>query len=126
MPAKDPEAFLPLTALWYNILLAVADEARHGYGIIKEIEARTEGAMRPATGTVYLALQRLEGDGLLVESKQADRVAQRAHPDKRRRRWYVLTRLGREVVAAETRRIHLQVGVALEKGVVDASKLKSS
>ena len=41
MPPKDPEASLPLTALWYSILLALADTPRHGYGMIKEIETRS-------------------------------------------------------------------------------------
>ncbi len=40
MAAKEPGDMLPLTALWYSILLALADEPRHGYGMIKEIEAR--------------------------------------------------------------------------------------
>ncbi len=67
MAAKHAGDMLPLTALWYGILLALADEPRHGYGTIKEIEARTGGEMSPGTGTVYLALHRLEEDGLVVE-----------------------------------------------------------
>ncbi len=123
---RDPAALLPLTALWYNILLALADEPRHGYGTIKEIELRTNGAMSPATGTVYLALQRLQEDGLVTESKRATVAARRTHPDHRRRRWCEITRFGREVLAAETRRIYAQLDVALEKGVVDPSTLKTS
>ena len=115
---KDLEALLPLTTLWYNILLALADEARHGYGIIKEIELRTDGRMSPGTGTVYLALQRLDEDGLIAESKE-----QRAHHDNRRRRWYELTPDGREVLAAETRRLLAEVSVAVEKGVIDSFSL---
>ena len=125
MTAKDPEAQLPMTALWYNILLAMADAPRHGYGVIKEIEHRTDGTMSPATGTVYLALQRLEEDGLIVESTKAV-AAERAPADNRRRRWYELTRFGREVMVAETRRLYAQVGVALAKGVIDSSTLKTS
>ena len=125
MAAKEPGDMLPLTALWYSILLALADEPRHGYGMIKEIEARTGGKMSPGTGTVYLALQRLKEDGLVVESKKATKAAQRSHPDKRRRRWYELTKLGRETLAAETMRMSVQVGIALEKGVVDASSVST-
>ena len=115
MHANDPAAQIPLTPLWYNILLAMADEPRHGYGVIKEIERRTDGAMSPATGTVYLALQRLEEDGLITES--ADAASSEAVPaDNRRRRWYELTPFGRDVLVAETRRLYAQVGVALAKG----------
>ena len=125
MNAKDPDAQLPMTALWYNILLAMADAPRHGYGVIKEIERRTEGTMSPATGTVYLALQRLEEDGLIVESTAAA-SAEGVPADNRRRRWYELTRFGREVLVAETRRLYAQVGVAVAKGVIDSSTLKTS
>jgi DNA-binding PadR family transcriptional regulator len=122
---KDAEAQLPLTTLWYNILLALADEARHGYGIIKEIELRTDGRMSPGTGTVYLALQRLEEDGLIAESKETAEATERVHRDKRRRRWYELTPQGRAVLAAETRRLLAEVSLAVEKGVIDSSSLKT-
>ncbi len=120
--AKDPEVLLPLTTLWYSILLAMADAPRHGYGIIKEIELRTGGTMSPATGTVYLALRRLEEDGLIGESQEA---VGEPPADRRRRRWYELTPFGRDVLVAETRRLHAQVVVALEKGVVDPSTLQT-
>ena len=123
MMVRDPEALLPLTTLWYSILLAMADAPRHGYGIIKEIELRTGGTMSPATGTVYLALQRLEEEALIGESQGA---AEAPPADRRRRRWYELTPFGRKVLVAETRRLHAQVGVALEKGVVDPSTLRTS
>ena len=125
MSDKDSKARHPLTALWYNILLALADEVRHGYGIIKEIEVRSGGRMRPGTGTVYLALQRLEEDGLITESTQAARAAERARQDNRRRRWYDLTGKGRAVLAAETLRLSVEVAVAVEKGVIDSSTPKA-
>ena len=58
---RDVEAHLPLTPLSFQILLALVDEERHGYGIMKEIERRTKGRMSPATGPLYLAAQRLLG-----------------------------------------------------------------
>src|SRR5688500_6814326 len=89
--AADPEGFLPLTPLSYHILLAVADQPRHGYGIIKEIEAGTGGATSPSTGALYLALQRMEGEGLVAEAP-----APRDEPDDDpRRKYYRLTALGR-------------------------------
>lgn len=110
---------LPLTPLWYNILLAITDEPRHGYAIIKEIESRTRGDLVPATGTVYLALQRLLEEGLIGEVP--------AEPDKdRRRRRYGLTPLGRDVVAAEARRLAEQVRMAVDKGAAPQSVFEPS
>lgn len=101
----------PLTHLSYHILLALADEVRHGYGIIKEIEGRTDGGMSPSTGAVYLALQRMEQEGLIVES------ADRPEPDEddERRRYYELTGMGRSAAMAESRRLAELVAVARRK-----------
>jgi len=111
---EDIESFLPLTPLSFQILLALVDGERHGYGILKEIERRTEGHMTPATGPLYLAAQRLLDTGLIVESSK------RPAPelDDQRRRYYKLTTLGRRVAAAETKRMATLVGVALEKKLV--------
>lgn len=116
---QQPEMLLPLTPLWFNILMALTDETRHGYAIIKEIEHRTDGHMRPATGTVYLALQRLEEDGLIAETGGQKSGA----TDNRRRRWYRLTPFGRGVMRAEAARLAGQVAIALDKRVIDRSAL---
>lgn len=116
----DAEGFIPLTALSFNILLALADAPRHGYAIIKEIEHRTEGGMSPGTGTVYLALQRFQDDGLIVETTDAGSQGR----GRRKRRVYELTPLGRRVTALEAERIAMQLGVALEKRLLDASALE--
>ena len=118
MTETGPEDFLPLTPLWFNILLAIGDAPRHGYAIIKEIERRTEGGMSPATGTVYLALQRLLEDGLIVETAEREPPAGR-----RKRRVYDLTPLGKRVTALEAERIAMQLGVAFEQRLVDPSVL---
>ena len=65
MSLPENELRVPLTALSFQLLLALADEARHGYGIVKEIEQATDGAMKPATGAVYLAIQRMVDEGLI-------------------------------------------------------------
>ena len=119
MPADRPESHLPLTPLWFNILLALTDESRHGYAILKEIERKTEGQMRPATGTVYLALQRLEEDGLIAEAP-----GKKAATDNRRRRWYRVTPYGRSVMKAEAERLASQVRIALSKHVIDSTALE--
>jgi DNA-binding PadR family transcriptional regulator len=107
----EPDAFLPLTPLSYHILLAVADQPRHGYGIIKEIEAGTGGATSPSTGALYLALQRMEGEGLVAEAPApAGETA-----DDPRRKYYRLTPMGRRVAVAESRRLAELVALAAEK-----------
>jgi DNA-binding PadR family transcriptional regulator len=103
-----------LTPLSYDILLALADEARHGYGIIKEIEGRSGEGTGPSTGALYLALQRMEGEGLIEEAPRPD-------PDgDLRRRYYRLTASGRRAAEAETRRLEALVAAAREKRLVPA------
>ncbi len=120
MTSKASE-FVPLTPLWFNILLAMSDQTQHGYALIKEIEARSGGVIRPTAGGTYLALGRLVDRGLIVESEAGD-PGQHQGPT---RRLYSLTVLGREVVALEATRIASEVGDAIRKGVIDASAVKS-
>lgn len=115
MKDSDIEAQLPLTPLSYHFLLALADEERHGYGVIKEVEQQTRGQMIPATGALYLAAKRLMDGGLIEESEE------RPDPefDDRRRRYYKLTDFGRRVASAETRRMVHLVGIAFQKRLVE-------
>lgn len=105
----------PLTPLTYEILLALADEDRHGYGIIKEIEQSTGEPMKSSTGTLYLAIERLEQEGLLEEQPSGDA----------RRRFYRLTSLGRDTAAAEAKRLATLLGVARGKKLVGGRLLES-
>ena len=61
----DPRSFLPLTPLAFQVLLALADGDRHGYGIIREVDERTDGLIKLRTGTLYTMLQRLLDEGLI-------------------------------------------------------------
>src|SRR5262249_42650168 len=79
----------PLSPQQFHILLALADEDRHGYGIILEVAERTGGAVRLGTGPLYTAIGRLAGNGLIEETSRRDR-------DDERRRYYRLTAAGRE------------------------------
>lgn len=97
----NPEDFLPLSESVFQIMLSLVDEPRHGYGIMKEVEARTEGRIRLAPGTLYGAVKRLKHQGLIVET--AERVDPKLSDE--RRRYYTLTGLGRKVVRAEAARI---------------------
>ena len=97
-----------LTPLTYQILMALADEDRHGYGIIKEIEAQLGAGTAPSTGALYLALQRMESDGLVAESAQGS-------GEDARRRYYRLTRSGRTAARAESARLAALLRVARQK-----------
>jgi DNA-binding PadR family transcriptional regulator len=107
----DARRFLPLTTQQFHILLALTDEARHGYGIILDVSARTGGALRLGTGTLYTALAGLVDDGLIVES------GRRPAADDSRRKYYRLTPLGRHVLEAETARLESLVRAARRQGI---------
>ena len=108
----DPSAdeLLPLPPATFHILMAVADEDRHGYAIIQDIAARTDGALRLSAGTLYRSLQRMVEQGLI------DETAERPAPDDddERRRYYRLTRLGRRVLEAECARLEELVRMVRE------------
>src|SRR5690242_9568731 len=116
LPASgpDPRSFLPLTPLAFHVLMAVADAGRHGYAIIQEVDARTDGLIRLRSGTLYTLLQRLLVEGLIVESNDRPR----SEEDDERRRYYELTALGREVLAADARRLETAVAEARRKRVI--------
>ena len=65
-----PDALLPLPPATFHILVAVADEDRHGYAIIQDIEARTGGELRLSAGTLYRSIQRMLEQGLLTEPRE--------------------------------------------------------
>lgn len=103
------ERFLPLTALSHAILIALADDALHGYAIRKAVEEQSGGAVRAGTGTMYAALQRMEDDGLIEETAPTE-----ADVDARRR-YYAITRLGRAVATAEANRLAALLELAARK-----------
>ncbi len=110
---ETPEALLPLPPATIHILLAVADEDRHGYAIIQEVAARTGGAVRLSAGTLYRSLQRMVEQDLISET------AARPAPelDDERRRYYGITTFGRAVALAETERLQAMVRIARGSGI---------
>lgn len=112
--ALEPEDLLPLTPAVLNILLALADEERHGYGIMKEVERRTQGDMRLGPGTLYGSIKRLLEQGLIEGSDE------RPDPemDDERRRYYRITKFGERVAAAEAERLESLVRTARAKGIL--------
>ena len=103
-----PDSLLPLPPATFHILLAIADGERHGYGIIQDVAARTNGSLRLSPGTLYRSIQRMLEQGLLVEV--TDRPS--APDDDERRRYYRITPPGRLVAEAEARRLVQLVDMA--------------
>jgi DNA-binding PadR family transcriptional regulator len=108
---------MSLTPLTYDILLALADERRHGYGIIKEIEARAGAASVPSTGALYLALQRMETEGLVAEAPRPK------EDDDARRRYYRITGQGRAAAESESARLAELVAVARAKRLLPEGRV---
>ncbi|MFI5265791.1 MAG: PadR family transcriptional regulator [Chloroflexota bacterium] len=105
-----------LTSAEFQILIALVDVERHGYGIMQEVGRATEDAVRLAPGTLYRSIKRLLSDGLIEESD--DRPA--PEDDDERRRYYRLTAHGRAVAEAEARRLQRLVRVAQQKHLLPA------
>jgi DNA-binding PadR family transcriptional regulator len=103
---------LPLPAASFHILLALADDDRHGYGIIQDVAARTGGTVTLSAGTLYRSVQRLLDQGLIEE------LSERPAPemDDERRRYYRLTAFGRKIAAAETSRLASLLRLARQSG----------
>jgi len=108
---------LPLQVAAFHILMALADEDRHGYAIIQEIAVRTDGAIRLSAGTLYRSLQRMLEQGLIEETE--DRPA--PDEDDERRRYYRITKFGETVARAEARRLQELVRLARASGFVPRS-----
>ena len=96
----------------FQILLSLADRPRHGLGIAGEVEERTGHRVRLGAGTLYTALRRMRDDGWIAEA------AAPPGEEDRRRRFYAVTEAGRQVLAAEARRMETLVRDARGKAVL--------
>jgi DNA-binding PadR family transcriptional regulator len=112
--ASDPRSFLPLTPAVFHILLSLADQDRHGYGIAQDVEAATHGEVHLGPGTLYGTLDRMADAGLIVETEHRAR--------DERRRYFRLTPLGRQVACAEARRLEQLVGRARAKALLSRGR----
>ena len=99
--SRDPSSHLPLKPVDLQLLLALAAEERHGYGLVQAIAEATDGLVQLDPGNLYRVIKRLLADGLVAESER--RPAPGA--DGERRRYYRITALGQRVLAAELRRL---------------------
>ena len=107
------QANAPLTPAVLHILLALSTQARHGYGIMKQVESDSQGKVKMGPGTLYGSLVRMIDAGLIRES---DRKVDPKMDDERRV-YYKLTALGQKSLAAELQRYRQVVTVAREKGL---------
>ena len=116
MREPTPDSLLPLPVAVFHILIALADRDRHGYSIMQEVAARSEGKVRLSAGTLYSSIRRMLEQGLIEE------LAESPDPTStdERRRYYRLTRFGRRTAAAEMARLSALLRQARATGLVDA------
>ena len=114
MRESKPESLLPLPTAVFHILIALADRDRHGYSIMQDVAARTDGKVRLSAGTLYSSIRRMLEQGLISE------LADSPDPTStdERRRYYRLTRFGRRTAAAEVDRLNTMVQQAHASGLV--------
>ena len=110
----NPEEFLPLTPAVFHVLLALTEGERHGYAIMQEVAASTNGQMKMGPGTLYGTIKRLLEIRLIEESDE------RPDPrlDDERRRYYRLSGMGQLVVRAEAERYAAMVELARGKRLI--------
>ena len=114
MHDPKPDSLLPLPVAVFHILIALADRDRHGYSIMQDVAARTEGKVQLSAGTLYSSIRRMLEQGLIEE------LAESPDPSStdERRRYYRLTRFGRRAAAAEVARLNALLQQARATGLV--------
>jgi len=105
---NGPDPRGPLTPAVFHILLSLSDGERHGYGIMQEVAALTDGQLRLRPGTLYRSIKGMLAEGLIAESDERPDPAL----DDERRRYYRLTDRGRSLAEAEAARLAALVRVA--------------
>lgn len=113
-PRVTPDDLLPLPPAVFHILVSLAEGDRHGYAIIQDIAARSDGAVTLGPGTLYRSIQRMLEQDLILET--ATRPAR--EQDDERRRYYRITAWGRQVASAEAERLAGLVKLARATGLI--------
>ena len=111
------DEILPLSEAALHILMALAEDDRHGYAIIQDVAGRTRGEVRRGPGTLYRSIQRMLEQGLIEETRE--RPA--AELDDERRRYYRITPFGKAAARAEARRLAGLVRLARASGLAPKS-----
>lgn len=112
MPAAPQDDALPLRPAVYHILLALASRDRHGLGIAEQIEQASEGALEIGPGTLYRSLAEM------AEARLIDAVPPPSPDADPRRKYYRITRRGRDLLVLETQRLGRLVETARALGVL--------
>lgn len=112
--SPSPQSLLPLQTAMFHILVALADRDRHGYSIMQDVAARTDGQVRLSAATLYSSIRRMLEQGLISELRNSP------DPESQdeRRRYYTLTEWGRRVAMAEARRLTEMLAQARETGLI--------
>lgn len=111
---RELQEYLPLPQAAFHILVALADQDRHGYAIMQDVASRTDGQLKLSPGTLYGSIKRLLEAGLILEIDEP-----RGHSrDDERRRYYRITKFGREVAQAEADRLANLLRQARAAGLV--------
>jgi len=110
---SDATSHLPLNPRDYLALFSLTAGERHGYGIVKEVEEQSDGVVRMDPSNLYRTLKRLMQGGLVEESEP--RVGE---ADDERRRYYSISKLGREVVRAEAARLSKLTAAAAARRLI--------
>ena len=112
MPQRDPGALTPPV---FQILLSLVDDDLHGYALIQDIRARTDGEVDLTASTLYGAIKRMVADGLIAEVAPS-----RTGENDPRRRYYRITRLGRDTARGEAARLERLTAMARAKRLLPA------
>jgi DNA-binding PadR family transcriptional regulator len=108
-----PEALTPAV---FHILLALADQERHGYGIMQDVLERTDNQIRLGPGTLYGTIKRM------LEANQIEELPEREDENHQRRRYYKLTSAGRKTAKTEAERLEHLVNLARSKRLLPQLK----
>lgn len=119
MDQPDKSAANGLTPAMFQVLLALGDEEKHGYAILKDVEEQSGGEVRVSTGTLYAIIKRLLSEGWIKECRNRPAAAD----DDQRRRYYRITAAGREVAMREAERLERLIATAREKNLLRRAKL---
>jgi DNA-binding PadR family transcriptional regulator len=111
----------PLSQTEFEVLLALADEDRHGYGIMQEVSRRSKGAVHLGPGALYGAMKRLLDAGFVEESRKRPK-----QDDARRRCYYHLTRAGRAIAREQAETLAMLLCEASHKRLLSVRVLPAS
>jgi DNA-binding PadR family transcriptional regulator len=112
--APEVPKLLPLPQAVFQILVALADQDRHGYAIMQDVAVRTDGSLKLSPGTLYGSIKRMLEDGLIVEVE----TRPSRNEDDERRRYYRSTQFGRDLAKAEADRLTVLLRQARAVGLV--------